>query len=79
MPPTSFAILAEELLLSDTELLLTQHFTSAALPVLWLTNFVNPILQSLQQENCLQLPAREIMSAIQNQFLCCHLLTHISN
>lgn len=41
-----FTILAEEFLLSEAELLLTQPFTSAVLPVLWLTKFVNPILQS---------------------------------
>lgn len=41
-----FTILAEELLLSEAELLLTQPFISAVLPVLWLTKFVNPILQS---------------------------------
>lgn len=46
MPPTFFTILAEDLMLSGAELLLTQHFSSAVLPVTWLTKFINTILES---------------------------------
>lgn len=52
-----FTILAEELMLSGAELLLTQHFASV-LPVTWLTKFVNPILQSPTTRKLFAVPSK---------------------
>lgn len=52
-----FTILAEELMLSGAELLLTQHFASV-LPVTWLTKFINPILQSPTTRKLFAVPSK---------------------